>query len=77
MEEEKKRLFKHAILAFESLRYKENLDALERIKPENLQALAEIFTDLDDIEAVLYHQIVRERVEVIKALQQKVEDLNH
>ncbi len=72
--EEKRRLFKYGILAFESLRYKGNLDALENIAPENLEALVEIFASLDDIEATLYHQIVSERVEVIKVLQEKVEE---
>ena len=72
--EEKRRLFKYGILAFESLRYKGNLDALENIAPENLEALVEVFASLDDIEATLYHQIVSERVEVIKVLQEKVEE---
>jgi len=75
-EDEKKSLLKHSILAFESLRYKENLDALERISPENLASLSEIFTDLDDIEAVLYHQIVTERLLVIEALDKKVGSLH-
>lgn len=70
---EKKRLFKHSILAFESLRYKENLDALDALSPENLAAFADIFSDLDDIEATLYHQIVNERIQIIEALQEKVE----
>ena len=70
---EKRRLFKHSILAFESLRYKENLDALDVLSPENLAAFADIFADLDDIEATLYHQIVNERIQIIEALQEKVE----
>jgi hypothetical protein len=70
---DKKRLFKHSILAFESLRYKQNLEALDALSPENLAAFAEIFADLDDIEATLYHQIVNERLQIIEALQDKVE----
>jgi len=72
--EEKRRLFKHSILAFESLRYKQNLDAIENLSPENIAAFAEIFTNLDDIEASLYHQIVRERIQIIEALREKVEE---
>ena len=72
-DEEKRRLFKHSILAFESLRYKQNLEAIDALSPENLAAFAEIFSDLDDIEATLYHQIVNERIQVIEALQEKVE----
>jgi hypothetical protein len=72
-DEEKRRLFKHSILAFESLRYKQNLEAIDALSPENLAAFANIFSDLDDIEATLYHQIVNERIQVIEALQEKVE----
>lgn len=76
-EEDRKRLLKHGVLAFESLKYKDNLDALENISAENLaqnlQVLADVFNNLDDIEATLYHQIVKERVQVIKTLQEKVE----
>lgn len=73
-EEDRRRLFIHGVLAFESLRYKANLDALDRISDSNLPALAQVFTNLDDIEATLYHQIARERVQVIKALRERVEE---
>ncbi len=72
-EEDKRTLFKHSILAFESLSYKENLDALEAISPENLEEFTKVLGQLDDIEATMYHQIVTERIEVIEALQEKVE----
>lgn len=73
-EEDRRRLFAHGVLAFESLRYKENLDALDQISTENLQVLAQVFTNLDDIEATLYHQIARERVQVIRTLRERVEE---
>lgn len=77
-EEDRKRLFKHGVLAFESLKYKQNLDALDQISTESLaeslDALADIFGNLDDIEATLYHQIIKERVAVIRTLQEKVKD---
>ncbi len=72
-EEDRKRLFKHSIIAFESLRYRENLEALDSISPENLTAFTEVFASLDDIEATLYYQIVTERIGVIEALQKFVE----
>jgi hypothetical protein len=72
--EEKKMLFKHGILAFESLRYKENLDALDKINPENIKEFTEIIADHDDIEATLYHQIVKERLTVINTLYEKIEE---
>lgn len=73
-DEQKKTLLSHAVLAFESFRYKNNLNALEDISVENIQAFTEIFANLDDIEATLYHQIIGERLEVVKALQCKIED---
>ena len=73
-ENEKKVLFKHGVLAFESLRYKDNLEALDALTPENMMALKEIFSDLDDLEATLYHQIVVERLRVIETLQKHVAD---
>lgn len=72
--DEKRRLFKYGVLAFESLKYKENLDALERLSIEKLEEFAEVFAGLDDMEASLYYQIVRDRIEVIKKLQEKVEE---
>lgn len=72
--EDRRALLKNGVLAFEHLRYKSNLDALDKVSSENLEALTEIFVDLDDIEASLYHQIIRERVEVIRALNEKVEE---
>jgi Histidine kinase-, DNA gyrase B-, and HSP90-like ATPase len=72
-EDEKKVFFKHAVLAFESLRYKENLDALDRITPENVALFASIFAEHNDIEATLYHQIIKARIQVIKILQDKVD----
>lgn len=71
---ERRRLFKHGVIAFESFRYKESLDALDAISVESIPALAQVFHDLDQIEATLYHQIVRERLQVIRALEEKVEE---
>jgi len=73
-EDDRRRLFKHSILAFESLRYRENLDLLDKISADNLPAFTEAFSNLDDLEATLYYQIVSERVEVINVLQDKVQD---
>jgi len=73
-DDERRTLLKHSILAFESLSYKENLDALDSISPDNLKKFTEVAGQLDDIEATLYHQIVSERLRVIEALRQKVEE---
>ncbi|MGB7987594.1 MAG: ATP-binding protein [Terracidiphilus sp.] len=73
-DEQRKRLFKHSILAFESLRYRENLEMLDRISADNLPAFTEAFANLDDLEATLYYQLVSERVQVIDLLNKKVQD---
>ena len=73
-EEERKQLFKYGVLAFESFRYKENLDALDKITVEDMKALSKIFADHDDIEATLYHQITKGRLKVIEVLQKHVDD---
>jgi hypothetical protein len=53
---------------------KNNLDALERISAEDIEAITEVFIRLDDIEAALYYQIIRERISVIQALEHKVDE---
>lgn len=71
---DRRNIIKNSVLAFESLRYKQNLQMLDQVSVENLEILTKVFADYDDIEATLYHQIVRERLAVIGALQNKVED---
>lgn len=73
-EEDRVELIKHGVLAFESLKYRENLDALDGISAENLPVLARIIGNLDDMEATLYHQIIKGRINVVKVFQEKVED---
>lgn len=72
--EEKKTLLKYSIVAFESFKYKNNLQALEDLAPEDIATFGSLFSAYDDIEATLYYQIVKERLAVIKALQEKVDD---
>jgi hypothetical protein len=67
-------LFAHSVLAFETMRHKDNLDALGEIATEDLGALAQIFTDATDLEAALYHKIVSGRLAVIQKLQDLVDD---
>jgi hypothetical protein len=74
-EVERKGLLKHGILAFESLRVKENLDALENLDGSELDKFIRIFRDIDDIEATFYRQIVVSRIGVIRSLKEKV-DMN-
>ena len=73
-ENERTELYRHSVLAFEKLRYKDYLSALDRVSPENIQEFTKVFADLDDIEASLYYQIVRERLQVIETLREHDKD---
>nr|VFJ88107.1 MAG: hypothetical protein BECKLFY1418B_GA0070995_100910 [Candidatus Kentron sp. LFY] len=68
--------FQQGVIAFETLRYKEKLDALETVSADNLDVVMDIFSELDDIEATLYHQIIRERIRLIRTLQKKAHEDN-
>ena len=70
---DKKELLKASILAFESYRRKQELDRLENIKDENINQVLEIFRSIDDLELSYYGQIVKMRVGVINALQEKLQ----
>ncbi len=72
--EEKKELFKHGVLAFESFKLKNELSQLEKISTENIAAFLEVAGRLDDIEATMYYQIVQERLAIIKKMQDVVSD---
>jgi len=75
-EKHKKQLFSHGVLAFESLRYKESLDALDKVSTENIDEFLTIFKEFDEIEATLYYKITKERLQIIQKLKEKVHDEN-
>lgn len=66
--DQKRQLFVSSILSFEILRFRNMLHRLDEISTENLGALNDIFTQLDDLEASAYYQISKERLEVINKL---------
>ena len=70
---QKKALFKHGVLAFESFRARSNLDALEQVSPESLEAFTAVFQNIDDVEESMYYVIVRQRLEVIKRFRDQIE----
>lgn len=71
-EEERRQLFKYGVLAFERMRYKKNLSTLDDLDPSDIESLDDIFVDLNDIEASLYYQIVKQRIEVIEELEEAI-----
>ena len=72
-EEDRYELYEHAILAFETLAVKDRLADLERIDMTHLGAVAELFAQVDDIEATRYHEITRLRVNTIDRIRSLVD----
>lgn len=70
----KREVIKYSVLAFEKLRYANKLSAIEDINLESLESIKDVFLGLDELEATLYYQIIRERIEIIKKFQQITDD---
>ena len=66
-------LFKYGVIAFTSLQARQEVTELEKIAPNDLAAFSRLFSSLDELEAVLYRQIVNQRLRVIEALEKKVD----
>lgn len=73
-ESERKELYKHGILAFERLRMRELLSAVEALPETDLEKMLPLFGQLDDIEAAEYAEITRGRIEIIRKLEGLVDD---
>ena len=71
-EKDRTELYKQSVLIFEKLRYKGLLDKLEQVSVENIQALTQVFSGLDEIEAYLYYEIVQDRLRIIEKLHKHV-----
>ena len=74
-EDKKREIIKYGILAFEKLRYTHRLSALDAVSSDNFEFFCQSLTGLDEIEAMMYYQITKERMEVIKTFQ-KITDEN-
>ena len=73
-DEQRRVLLQNGVIAFETLRHKEQLDKLESLSTQDMSAIAKIFYDLDDLEATLYHRIVDERLQIINALKSNIDN---
>lgn len=66
-DELRRTLYRHGILAFETLAARDNLDALNKIESDvDLERLLDLFKDIDELEAAHYWHITRTRVEVLR-----------
>lgn len=73
-ENQRRELFAHGVLAFETMRHKDALDSFDGLAPTDLVALGRLFTESTDLEAVLYHRIVRARLAIIEKLADLTDD---
>lgn len=69
----KRELLKASILAFESYRWKEQLDFLGNVSNENLETVLHVFKDIADLERSYYGQIAKGRLRIIDTLEEKLD----
>lgn len=72
--ETKKTLLRHAIFGFERLRIRGDAEELEVAISKGADAVLRLLADRDSLEAALYIDIVKNRLEVIEKLLEKVDD---
>ena len=72
-DEAKRELLKASILAFESYRWKEQLDFLSSVSNENIETVLHVFKDIADLERSYYGQIAKGRLRVIDTLEEKLD----
>lgn len=70
----KRDLLRSAIIGFEKLRVRKQLDRLEDINDVMSVEFQRIFNDLDDIESSHYHEITRSRLQVIDKFEREIVD---
>ena len=73
-EAHKHELYANGILAFETLKMNHALEKLETIDASNIEEFLSYLSDVDAIEAAHYHEIVKERFEVISQFRDKVDE---
>ena len=72
-DEAKRELLKASILAFESYRWKEQLDFLGNISNESIETVLRVFKDIADLERSYYGQIAKGRLRIIDTLEEKLD----
>lgn len=68
-EEARKTLLRHSILGFERLRLRGDAEELEHALEDGVDALLRLLADRDSLEGSFYRDIVRNRLDIIKKLQ--------
>ena len=70
----KQSFYADGILAFEALKMRHTLQKLDDVDTYNLDEFLQYLADIDNIEAARYHEIVQERLDVIRQFQDKVDE---
>ncbi|MCY3871570.1 MAG: ATP-binding protein [Gemmatimonadetes bacterium] len=72
-EAHKQNFYADGVLLFESLKMNYALEKLETIDASNLDEFLSYLSDVDAIEAARYHEIVQERLSIIRKLREQVD----
>lgn len=71
--EDKKEIYKHGIIAFETLALKDRLSVLDEIRTdEQFSVLQTLMGQIDSLEAILYLEIITGRIAVLKKFEETV-----
>ncbi|MCQ3815118.1 MAG: ATP-binding protein [Acidimicrobiia bacterium] len=73
-DEHRHKFYANAVLAFEHLKTRNALSALEEIPDENLEAFLNWLADMDAIESIRYQEIITERLTIIDEFEKRVND---
>lgn len=73
-DDKKREILKYSVLAFEKLKYSKHLSSIDDIDAQNFEVFKSVFTGLDELEATLYYQIIKERMEVVRKFQNIADD---
>lgn len=74
---DKKELFKHGVLAFEQQKYEKNLNRLQGSTEDTDNSLPRVFSEVDEVEASRFHQVVKQRLEILRKIQSDFTGGNH
>jgi hypothetical protein len=62
-------LFGQGVLAFEVMKHRDNLDAFDKLTPNDISSLSKILKEGSQLEEVMYHRIVSQRLRIIEKLE--------
>ena len=74
-EEDRKLLYRHGILAFERMKIRgSTMDLVNSIQDQDVEALLTVLADFDALEAALYRDIIKSRLDVIEQFRHIVDE---